>query len=504
MTASPAAPLAAASLSNAALASLDTAVAVPTYDRGALRSSIVHLGVGGFHRAHLATYIDELCRAGDQAWGIVGCGLLRGDAAMRDALEPQDTLYTLIDRGAEATRVRVIGSIIEYVLGHPNPQTVVDRIAHADAQIVSLTVTEGGYPVDDLTGEYLPDSPNTGPNSAFGIIAAALEKRRTSHGLPITVMSCDNIMTNGAVAQAATLGEARRYGVPLVEWIASSVSFPNSMVDRITPATAESDRAWLATTHSLADNWPVVTEPFRQWVVEDDFAGDRPPLEDLDIIVTDDVEPYEFMKLRLLNASHSCLAYLAALEDIESVDAAMANRAIARYVRAFLDLEATPVLPPVANINIAAYNDTLIERFSNPEVGDQISRLCLDGSAKFPKFLLPTVRAQVAAGGPVALSALALAGWCQYLIGTSNHGSPIDLAPDPLLKDAVEHAKLSADTPEAFLAFDAVFDAELAGSPALREAFRTALSLLRSQSGVPSAIDWAIHEVEGTDDRRRS
>jgi len=486
---------AAAPLQTHSLASLDRAVGAPGYDRSALRRSIVHIGVGGFHRAHLATYIDELCANGRTDWGIVGCGVLPGDAAMADALGSQDTLYTLITRGAASTDVQVIGSMVDYIHAWPDAERAIAQMAHPDTQIISLTVTEGGYPVDDITGEHVPDSPNAGPQSAFGIIAAALERRRTSNGLPITIMSCDNVMSNGDITRTATIGEAGRVGAELIEWIASSVSFPNSMVDRITPATADSDREWLAANHKIADRWPVVTEPFRQWVVEDHFAGERLPLEDLDVIVTADVEPYEVMKLRLLNASHSCLAYLSALDNIETVDTAMAEPAIAGFVRAFLDHEAKPVLPPVAGIDIDAYNATLAERFSNPAIGDQISRLCLGGSAKFPKFLMPTVRAQLAAGGPVALSALALAGWCQYLLGTTDHGQSIELAPDPLLDTAIKFANLSVQEPTAFLGFAPVFGDDIASADTFCTAFSDALLRLR-RSGIRPAIQTAMTETE--------
>lgn len=477
------------------LPSIDSGVVVPEYDRSKLRPSIVHIGVGGFHRAHLATYIDELCRLGHTDWSIVGTGVLSYDAAMADALGAQDHLYTLVTRGATSTQVQVIGSIVDYLLATPDAQPMIDRIAAEDTQIVSMTVTEGGYPVDDLTGKYAPESSNAGPTSAFGIVAAALEQRRLAHGKPITVMSCDNVMHNGQVAQAAVLGEAARFGSELLSWIETSVSFPNSMVDRITPATADSDREWLEETHHISDRWPVVTEPFRQWVVEDNFAGDRLPFEELDIIVTDDVEPYEIMKLRLLNAGHSCLSYLSALHGIDTVDAAMANEKITRYVRAFLDFESKPALPPVAGIDIDSYNDTLIERFSNPNIGDQISRLALDGSAKFPKFLLPTLRAQVASGGPIGLATLAMAAWCQYLNGVDDHGNTFEVASDPNLDQARHFAELSIAEPTAFLGFDKVFDAELAGSERFRSTFAAALNQLRD-GGALAAIDTALNELE--------
>lgn len=472
-------------------------VVVPGYGRSALRPSIVHIGVGGFHRAHLATYVDELCAAGNDQWSIVGAGVMEGDALMARILKEQDYLYTLITRdsagGVPEVDVQVIGSLTDYIHAVTDQQRLIDAIAAPSTQIVSLTVTEGGYPVDDQTGQYLPDSPNAGPDSAFGLIAAGLDQRRMASGAPITIMSCDNIMSNGKVAHAAAVGEAARFDAELTAWIERAVSFPNSMVDRITPSTADSDRAWLEANHQIADQWPVVTEPFRQWVIEDRFSGDRLPLEDLDVIVTSDVEPYEFMKLRLLNAGHSCLAYLAALDGIETVDAAMAEPAIRQYLDAFLHREAKVVLPDVAGIDIDDYIASLITRFSNEAIGDQISRLCLDGSAKFPKFLMPTVQAQIAAGGPVALSALALAGWCQYLGGVDDHGRPISLSADPLLEQAVAAAQKSVDDPSAFLKFAAVFPEDVTSSSDFVTHFSASLQELRG-NGMRAAISAAMND----------
>lgn len=458
------------------------------YERSTLRRSIVHIGVGGFHRAHLAHYIHLLCLAGHTDWSITGAGVMPGDSAMADALSSQESLYSLIVRDASVTEVSIIASLVDYIHAHPDPGPLVDRIASPDTQIVSLTVTEGGYPIDDVTGEYQSDSPVSGADSAFGILALALEERRTRNGAPVTVLSCDNILGNGNAARASTIGEAQRHGSELVEWIERSVTFPNSMVDRITPATTDADRDWLADNHNLADRWPVTTEPFCQWVIEDHFAGDRLPLEELPgVIVTDAVAPYEHVKLRLLNAAHSCLAYLSALDGVDTVDQAMDRDYIADYVRAFLETEARPVVPPAEGIDLVEYTDLLIERFSNPTIGDQISRLCLDGSAKFPKFLLPTVRAQLQAGGPVDHCALALAGWCQYLSGTTLAGDTIELSPDPLLDTAIAHALASKDDPAAFLSFAEVFDAEVAESTRFVEAFTRALLNLRTGS-VPAAI----------------
>lgn len=469
------APLA---VSAATLPALGDRVDAPTYDRAALRRSIVHIGVGGFHRAHLATYIDELANSGNVDWSIVGAGVMASDERMASVLEAQDHLYTLISRGAAETHVTIIGSIVDFVLADDDPSPLLDRIASPDTQIVSMTITEGGYPVDDTTGEFVPSkSLSTG---VFALLALGLDRRRHNGGGPLTVMSCDNIMTNGHVARTAALGAAALHSGELVDWIEQNVRFPNSMVDRITPATTPADGEWLEGTHGIADAWPVVAEPFRQWVVEDDFGGDRLPLESLDVIITADIDPYELTKLRLLNAGHSCLAYLAALDGFERVDAAMADPALREFVTQLLHVEAKPTLPAAAGIDLDDYIASLIERFSNPGVGDQISRLCLDGTAKFPKFLLPTVRAQLDGSGHVGRSTLALAGWCEYLATSESPSS------DPQLDLAVEAARRSLEDPRAFLALGGVFG-DLVDSPTFVDAFVAALTALR-RDGVQSAV----------------
>lgn len=451
----------------------------------------MHIGVGGFHRAHLALYIDELCRAGHDGWSIVGAGIMGGDARMAEALRSQDFLYSLIVRGASATEVRIVGSINDFVLAIKDLEPLVARIAAPETQIVSLTITEGGYPIDDVTGEFDPKLPTAGAHSAFAALVAGLDRRRTNGSGALTVLSCDNIIGNGKAARTSTLGVASQQDGELAAWITANVTFPNSMVDRITPATTDDDRKWLLDEHGYHDQWPVVTEPFTQWVIEDNFGGDRLPLEDIDVIITDDVEPYELMKLRLLNAAHSCLSYLAALDRIEGVHEAMANEQIGTYVREFLAREAKPMVPPVPGIDLDDYCDSLVERFANPGVADQISRLCLDGSVKYPKFLIPTIRAQLAEGGPIELATLALAAWCQYLGRVDAEGRPIQPAADPNLDEAVSHAKRAIDVPTAFLEFEQVFDTDLRNDARFSGAFEEALVALRKE-GVAEAINHAL------------
>ncbi|CAN5140553.1 mannitol dehydrogenase family protein [soil metagenome] len=469
---------------------------MPLYDRKALRPAIVHIGVGGFHRAHLATYVDELCSAGHTSWGIVGSGVLPADRRMADVLEHQDGLYALITRSSHATLVRVIGSIVDYIHASPETGALIHRIAHPDTRMVSLTLTEGGYPVDEGTRQFDSSAAPAGLDSAFGIIVSALADRQRQGVGPLSVVSCDNVIGNGDVARTATLGVAEERNPKLRNWIERTVAFPNSMVDRITHAKNDAERDWLAAEYGIADGWPVVSEPFRQWVIEDTFEGDRPPWQEVGVTVTSDVEPYELMKLRLLNAGHSCMAYLAALAGIERVDAAVAEPGIDRFLRRFLESEAGPVLPEIPGIDLPAYIASLLERFSNPAIGDQISRLCLDGSAKFPKFLLPTVRAQLVRGGPIDLSALALAGWCAYLLGVADDGAAITHSSDPDLETARSYAAASIKEPSNFLAYRAVFGDDLPREARFVEAFGRALESLRAV-GVRSTLDAGLTRGNG-------
>jgi mannitol 2-dehydrogenase len=471
------------------LTELDPRVAVPTYERRSLGRGIVHIGVGGFHRAHQAVFLDDLCQNGLTEWSITGAGVLPGDAAMADALKQQDGLYTLITRDRESTDVRVIGSIVDYVLATPAIGPLIEVLAHPATRVVSLTITESGYPVNDATGHFLA-SPEGNLPPAFEAIARALKRRRDEGRGGFSVMSCDNILHNGTTARAATLGVAASIEPGLEEWVGRNVSFPNTMVDRITPATTPADREFLVHEYGLADLWPVVAEPFIQWVIEDSFAAGRPPWEDAGALLTADVEPYEVLKLRLLNAGHSCLAYLAALAGHVHVHEVMADRPFAAVLQRFLDEEASPTLPPVPGIDVARYKAQLAERFANPAVGDQVARLCQDGTSKLSKFLIPTIEAQLNAGGPVRMAALALAGWCQYLLGKDETGRDLEVAHDPKLPIATELAEASTTDPRAFLQLAEVFGTALPSDPVFAPAFATALASLREFGVHPTLERW--------------
>ncbi|WP_051062757.1 mannitol dehydrogenase family protein [Ilumatobacter nonamiensis] len=476
-------------LADGELAEIAQEVSVPRYDRGALRRSIVHVGVGGFHRAHLAAYVDDLCRLGNQDWSIVGSGVTAADSAMADALTSQRGLYTLIERGASRTSTRVIGSLVDYVLAASRRGALVDRLIDPDVRVASLTITEGGYPVDEHSGEFDP----TANATAFDILVEALAHRRDRGIGPLTVLSCDNVIGNGTVARTSMVGTAGLCDPDLARWIEDEVAFPNSMVDRITPATTDADRAWLRDACGVIDRWPVVAEPFRQWALENSFVGEAPPFADVGVLMTTDVEPYELLKLRLLNASHSCLAYLAALAGFEHVDKVMGATAFRTYVERFMHEEAIPALPNVPGVDVDAYADELLERFSNPAIGDQIARLCLDGSSKFPKFLLPTLRTQLATGGSIRFATLALAGWYLYLRGADDRGNPLEISHDPRRDELSELSRATASDPRGFLRDMAVFGDDLGRDDRFCAAFATAVESLNS-AGVRSTLGVAVNE----------
>jgi mannitol 2-dehydrogenase len=437
-------------------------VPVPTYDRRRLEPRILHVGVGGFHRAHLALYTHELAETGSD-WGIRGLGLLRQDVRMAEALAPQDHLYTLIERGGGDARAQVVGSIVDYRLAYDRPAGAAKLAADPGVAILSLTITEAGYGDGDAGA---PSSPPT----TFDVIAMGLELRRAQGHPPLTIVSCDNLPGNGDAARRSTLVAARRRSASLAHWTERHCAFPNSMVDRITPATSDDDRAWLVDAVGIEDRWPVVAEPFRQWVIEDEFASGRPRWEDVGVLFTDRVHDWEIYKLRLLNAGHSSMAYLAALAGVTYVDEAMALPDVRSYLHHLLNDEAVPSLAPIPGYPAGDYVASVLERFANTGVRDQIARLCIDGSAKFPTFLLPTISFQLEHDGPVGHGALALAGWARYLATVPVEHQSFDAAGDR----ARHYASRALDEPTRFLEFAEVFPATLRDSARFRAAFSAA------------------------------
>lgn len=476
-------------LTNSTLAQLSPAVSVPAYDRGSLRHGIVHIGVGGFHRSHEAVYTHQLLQAGgSEDWSICGVGLREGDRTMGQVLAGQDHLYTLIELGADGTNaVSVIGAITDFLFAPDDQNAVIEKLASPHVRIVSLTITEGGYNVDDSTGRFHDTHPDVvhdlenpqQPRTVFGFLTEALRRRRERGLPPFTVLSCDNLPDNGHVARAALLAFAELKDSDLANWIAKEASFPSSMVDRITPGTNDKHRQWLKANYDIEDGWPVICEPFSQWVLEDDFCNGRPEWEKVGVQFTDNVAPYERMKIRLLNASHSAMAYLGYLAGYRYTHEVMADERFSQFIRDFMDKDASPLLGPIAGIDVPTYKRTLIERFSNPQMGDQLARLCMDGSSKIPKFLVPTIQTLIHEGRPLSRVATIIASWALYLQGTDEHGKPFEIN-DPMAERLRAAVADRAYLTRNFLGMDEIFSARLANSEAFAVAFDTALDKLET------------------------
>ena len=451
-------------LCNATLDLLPDDVARPGYDRAALTPGIVHIGCGNFHRAHQAVYLDDLFTLGaDHDWALLGAGVRAGDAKMGADLMAQDGLSSVIELDPGAKSARVIGAMTGFVAVQSGNAALIAAMSDPAIRIVSLTVTEGGYFIDPETGTFSPthpeiaaDAANPGaPETAFGAMIAALRTRRAAGVAPFTVMCCDNVPHNGHVTRDAVVGLAQLSDPELAEWIARNVAFPNSMVDRITPATGPRERA-LAARFGIEDAAPVTCEPFRQWVMEDHFPAGRPALEKVGVTFTDAVDRFETMKIRILNGGHAIIAYAGGLRAIEFAHEAMADP----QIRAFLDkietTEILPIVPPVPGQDLEAYKQLVLERFSNPEIGDTIRRLCLDGSNRQPKFILPSIRDRLARGLDCAGLVLESALWCRYCAGTTETGE--EIAPnDPNWARLVATAQAARTRPAAWLEMSEIY-----------------------------------------------
>ncbi len=482
-------------LSNSNLSKLNPEIKVPQYDRGELQQHIVHMGVGGFHRAHQAVYLDDLLAGeGTERWGECGIGVLKSDDRMRDALQGQDYLYTVIERSATAQSARVIGSLVDFLYAPENRQAAIERMAAAETRIVSLTITEGGYFINEGTGEFLVDHPEiqhdlhhpTEPVTSIGLIAEALDRRRKRGLPPFTVMSCDNLQSNGYVISRVLLAYAGLVNPALQNWIAEHVTFPSSMVDRITPATTKADIAFLSGKFSLEDAWPVVTEPFRQWVIEDHFCNGRPQWEKVGAQLISDVAPYEAMKIRLLNGSHLAITYLGALYGFTYIHEVMEDPLLNSYVKSFME-EVTPVVPNIPGVSVTEYKSSLVERFSNPTINDQLTRVCSEGSAKLPKWLLPSILELLEQRRPTILLNLVVAAWIFYLgRGIDERGQPLNIL-DARRVELTEIASRAGTDPRPMLAIRSIFDEKLPADPEFVQSVETALQML-SKSGVHATV----------------
>ena len=449
------------------LQQIGTRMPVPTYNRQSHTIGIVHIGVGGFHRAHQAYYLHQLRQLGEASeWGICGIGLREGDRKLHDIFKEQDHLYTLMVKHPDGTiEPEVIGSIVDFELGVDSPEPVIVRMAHADTRIVSLTITEGGYNFNPTTGEFNFENPQIqhelqhpqDPKTVYGFLTAALKRRRDA-GLPaFTILSCDNIEHNGDMARKMLLTFAQKQDAELATWIAKEVCFPNSMVDRITPVTTQADIETLANTYGVQDAWPVTCEPFIQWVVEDKFSNGRPYFDKVGVQFVADVGPYEKMKLRLLNAGHSVLGLLGALHGHPTINACMEDETFVTYLRAFLDKEATPILGDIEGIDLEDYKDSLLQRFANPNIKDSVSRICSESSAKLPKFLIATIHENLAAGGSIQFATLVIAAWCYYSDKeVDQNGQALEII-DAMHHELHQAARETVNNPLAFIKQESLF-----------------------------------------------
>ena len=454
---------AAVRLSRAALSTLPASVGTPGFDVAAVRSGIVHLGLGGFHRAHMARYTHQLMQQDPQAlqWGIVGAGLLPGDRRMAESLAPQDNLYTLVERSGTAETATVIGSLARTIYAGDDTAALLDAIDQPSIRIVSLTVTENGYCLNRATKRLDLDNAlvradlaqPARPRSAVGVIVEACRRRRDAGAAPFTALSCDNIQHNGTVLREAVLALAAQRDGALAAWIAERISFPSTMVDRITPVTTAADVQALAERHGVADGWPVVCETFTQWVIEDRFVAGRPDWEAVGTQFVEDVAPYEFMKLRLLNASHLAVSGLGRLAGYVTVDQAMADPLMTRYMAALMDRETGPTLPPVPGIDLPAYKATLIQRFCNTAIKDTVERVNTDAPLNV---LVDPIRDRLRAGQPLDLLALALAAWLRRVRGEDEAGQPIDVR-HPMAELLRERAIEGGEDPAPLLGIAALF-----------------------------------------------
>jgi mannitol 2-dehydrogenase len=469
---------------------------VPAYDRDLVTPGVVHFGVGGFHRAHQAMYHDRLMNQGTALdWGICGVGVMAEDRRMKEVLAAQDGLYTLVLKHSDGTyEPRVIGSIVEYLFAPDDPEAVIERMVAESTRIVSLTITEGGYNINDATGDFdvaNPDvihdlEPGAVPRTTFGLITEALRRRRKQGLAPFTVMSCDNLQDNGHLTRRVFTAFARLRELELGDWVEREVRFPNSMVDRITPVTTDADRAEVRERFGIEDQWPVVCEPFTQWVLQDAFTAGRPPYQAAGVQVVDDVEPYELMKLRLLNGSHQAMCYFAYLAGYRLVHEAAQDPLFRAFLLGYMDEEATPTLAPVPGVDLDEYKHTLIERFSNPEVRDTIARLCAQSSDRIPKWLLPVVRQQLATGGEIRRSAAVVASWARYAEGVDEAGEPIEVV-DRLAGTLTQLARRQREDSDSFIANRDVFG-DLADDKRFVTPYRSALASLH-QRGARATLE---------------
>ncbi|WP_116091356.1 mannitol dehydrogenase family protein [Sphingomonas crusticola] len=473
-------------LDEAALSSLPASVARPLYDRRAVRTGIVHLGLGAFHKAHQAVYYEAALNSGDLRWGVLGASLR--SRAVRDQLAPQGNLYTVTAREGADARTQLIGALRGVLVAPEDPTALVSAMAAADTHLVTLTVTEKGYKLDPATGALIRDDPDlaadlaslAAPRTAPGLIVAALAQRRAARLKPFTTVSCDNLPHNGKRLRDAVFALAAHHDRALRDWIETHGAFPETMVDRIVPATEEADIDALDGRIGVADRAMVKTEPFSQWVIQDRFVGERPDFAALGVQITDSVAPWEDAKLRMLNGAHSGIAYLGGLAGIEFVHEFVAIPAGRAFVEALWN-ESAETLSPPPGLDLPAYRTALMGRFANSALNHRTRQIAMDGSQKLPQRLLAPILVRLERGQPVDTLALAVAAWMRWQEARDDAGDTY-VVDDPLAARTAGSANLSAsDAVAGLLAIDAIFPPALAEHPGFRTALTSALGALRAK-----------------------
>ena len=482
-------------LNNQNLSKFEGEVSIPKYNRDNVKTGIVHVGIGGFHRSHEAFYTDQLLH--DESitdWGICGIALLDFDTKIYNTLKEQDGLYTLVVKELDGSLTkRIIGSIVEVLYAPENPVKVIEKMASAEVKIISLTITEGGYNYDEATGEFNYKNSliqhdiehEASPKTIFGYLTQALKLRKANGLKGVTIQSCDNIQGNGHMTEKMLLSYIKVAEPELLPWVAEHVSFPNAMVDRITPATSALDVSNLKETSGVDDAWPVVCEPFKQWVIEDHFIVGRPAWEQVGAQFVENVEPFEKMKLQLLNAGHSVLGILGALMGYETIDEAANNPGINAFLRAYMAKEVAPILSDLEGVDLESYEIALLQRFGNIYIKDQIDRICSESSAKFPIFILPTINAQLKLNQNIEHAAFVTAAWALYSLGVDENGKTLNIK-DVLASVLREKAEASKDNAATFLEIESVFG-KLKDSKAFVEAYTSAYKAI-SKYGIEKCV----------------
>lgn len=474
-------------LSLATLPDIAKKIRVPNYKREQLKPGILHFGIGNFHRAHLAVYLDDLFNQGrDHDWAIIGAGVMPFDETMRQKLAPQDYLTTVVEQDNDLSSAHITGAMIDFIPPADKP-ALLSWLVNPAIRIVSMTITEGGYFIDPATQKFDPTHqaiardgahPND-PVTVFGFIVAGLKARREKNIPPFTVMSCDNVPHNGVVTRHAVVGLARLSDPALAEWIEQNVAFPNAMVDRITPATGDRERALCAEQFGVEDQWPVFCEEFKQWVIEDQFPLGRPAWEKVGAEFVNDVTPWEYMKIRILNGGHALIAYIGGLLDIHFVHDAMANPLIKAYLKKVTDEEIRPTVHPVPGTDLIDYQTLIDRRFSNPKIGDTVRRLCLDGSNRQPKFIVPPIADRLKDGKSFDGLALESALWCRYCFGTTDSGAVIE-PNDPNWDQLQACAKQAKGNPLIWLEMADIYG-DVGKHPVMQQRFSYYLNALWNQ-----------------------